>query len=86
MINLFSCQKQTDNQKWVILSTYIKDMCTNITEEKKCENRIYWKTSSFFCIIGTMRISFAEEFDLFPLHILIGATALVTMVRIMGYN
>ena len=29
--NLFSCQKQTDNPKWLILSTYITDMCTNVT-------------------------------------------------------
>ena len=33
--NLFSCQKQTDTTKWLILSTYtrITDMCTNITEK-----------------------------------------------------
>ena len=31
------CQKQTDNSKWLIFSTFssITDMCTNITEEKK---------------------------------------------------
>ena len=30
----FICQKQTDNPKWLILSTYITDMCTNITDKK----------------------------------------------------
>ena len=28
MTNLFMCQKQTDNPKWLKLSTYITDMCT----------------------------------------------------------
>ena len=37
--NLFICQKQTDNSKWLILSTYIIAMCTNIT--KNCENWTY---------------------------------------------
>ena len=41
-VNLFSCQKQTDNPKWLILSRYtrVTDMCTNITE-KKWENQTY---------------------------------------------
>ena len=30
--NLFICQKQIDNPKWLILSTYI--MCSNITENQ----------------------------------------------------
>ena len=29
------CQKQTDNSKWLILSTYVTDMFTNITEKNK---------------------------------------------------
>ena len=35
------CQKLTNNPKWLILSTYITDLCTNIT----CENRTYVRNS-----------------------------------------
>ena len=35
--NRFICQKQTHNPKWPILSTYITDMCTNITENENAK-------------------------------------------------
>ena len=38
---LFSCQKQTDNRTWLILSTYITDMCTNITKKVRKSNIRY---------------------------------------------
>ena len=37
MTDFFICQKQTDNTKWLILSTYITDMCTNKTEKKNAK-------------------------------------------------
>ena len=37
--NLFICQEQTDNSKWLMLSTYITDTCTNITEKMRKSNR-----------------------------------------------
>ena len=38
--NVFIYQKQTDNRKWLILSTYITDMYTNITEKKMRKSNI----------------------------------------------
>ena len=37
--NLIICQKQNDNSKWLLLSTYITDMHSNKTEKKA--NSIY---------------------------------------------
>ena len=37
---LFICQKQFDNPKWQILSTYITDMRTKITKKKKFKSNI----------------------------------------------
>ena len=34
MTNLFICQKQADYRKWLILSTHISHMDTNIAEKK----------------------------------------------------
>ena len=52
---LFICQRQTDNSKWLTLSTYITDMCSNIAY-------IFKICSWYFLIaprmqwIGTLRI------------------------------
>ena len=44
LTNIFICQKQTDEPKWLILSTYMTDMCTNITEKKaKIEHTLLTK-------------------------------------------
>ena len=40
--NLFNCQKRSDNPKWLILSTYIIDVCINIIE--KIEKLASWNS------------------------------------------
>ena len=32
--NLRTCQKQTKNAKWLTMSTYVVDVCTNVTKTK----------------------------------------------------
>ena len=45
-LNLFICQNQTDNPKWLIMSTYITTICTNQCWKKYSKVRniyiLYW--------------------------------------------
>ena len=60
--NLFICQKQTDNPKWLILSTHLTDMCTNITEKVRKSNirnsRNLKITAIFFITPHILNIAF----------------------------